>query len=429
MANEELLRLLKEGGVEEWNKWRMKFPFVKVNLSEADLSSADLRYVNLSSADLSDANLHSADLSSANLRNANLSDANLHSANLHSADLSNANLSNADLSNAYLSNADLSNADLSNANLLYADLLNVDLLNADLSNANLRNADLSNARLSNAKLSNARLFNADLLNTDLSNADLSNTELHNAKFSYAKLSNTNLDAAIFKDMIISKVKLSAAKGLDKIRHWGPSAIDQGTLQLSEGQLPDIFLKGCGLSDWEITASKLHNPDLTPEEIVTLTYEVARLRDEIGIQLRRVFISYSRTDERIADFINKRLDKDGIRAWQDTHDATAGPTEEIVKRAIEQNRVFLLILSKSAFESDWVEHEVFIAREIEKRFKRNVICPIALDDSWKTSIWRSKLRHQVEKYNILDFSKWEDPEFFETQYAKLLKGLDVYYLGI
>ena len=34
--------------------------------------------------------------------------------------------------------------------------------------------------------------------------------------------------------------------------------------------------------------------------------------------------------------------------------------------------------------------------------------------------------QVLKYNILDFSAWEDETTFEAQFDKLLRGLRIFY---
>ena len=59
------------------------------------------------------------------------------------------------------------------------------------------------------------------------------------------------------------------------------------------------------------------------------------------------------------------------------------------------------------KSDWVQHEVRFARELEKETERHVLCPVALDDSWKSSPWPKRIMEQVMEYNILDFSKWED----------------------
>ncbi len=113
-------------------------------------------------------------------------------------------------------------------------------------------------------------------------------------------------------------------------------------------------------------------------------------------------------------------------WRDIHDATAGRLETQIDRAIRQNPTVLLVLSKNSIESDWVEHEVRTARELEKELGRDALCPIALDDSWKSSPWPKRVMEQVTEYNILDFSKWEDNPTFEEEFAKLLNGLDLFY---
>ena len=61
---------------------------------------------------------------------------------------------------------------------------------------------------------------------------------------------------------------------------------------------------------------------------------------------------------------------------------AGRIETQIDRAIRQNPTVLLVLSENSLNSDWVEHEVRTARGLEKEIGRDVLCPVALDDSWK-----------------------------------------------
>ena len=88
-----------------------------------------------------------------------------------------------------------------------------------------------------------------------------------------------------------------------------------------------------------------------------------------------------------------------------------------------NPLVLLVLSERSVESDWVEWEVSKARELEKAEKRDVLCPVALDESWKTCDWPGPLRRQVEDYNILDFSKGSK---FDEQFEKLVRGIVEFY---
>ena len=51
----------------------------------------------------------------------------------------------------------------------------------------------------------------------------------------------------------------------------------------------------------------------------------------------------------------------------------------------------------------------VARKLEIETERDVLCPVALDDAWKTCRWPARLREQIEEYLILDFSAWEEEE--------------------
>ncbi|MBS9393216.1 MAG: pentapeptide repeat-containing protein [Dolichospermum sp. LBC05a] len=184
MPNEKQVRILYRG-TAAWNRWREKYPGIKPDLfdsqlSHIDLSLADLSNADLSNADLGETNLSSANLSEANLRGAILSRADLSNTNLRGAILTDADLTDAHLSDAYLIGAYFSNAVLIGTDLSNADLSNADLSEADLSEANLRGVDLTEANLRGANLSNANLSNADLSEADLTEANLRGANLSNA---------------------------------------------------------------------------------------------------------------------------------------------------------------------------------------------------------------------------------------------------------
>jgi Pentapeptide repeats (8 copies) len=111
-TNEELLKLLVEGRVEEFNQKR------EVGTGKyLDLSNANLFRTNLSNARLENANLHRANLVQANLEGANLANATLYRAEMEGINLLRANLSNASLDRANLANANLYHANLQHASL------------------------------------------------------------------------------------------------------------------------------------------------------------------------------------------------------------------------------------------------------------------------------------------------------------------------
>jgi uncharacterized protein YjbI with pentapeptide repeats len=313
-----LLQLLKEGKIDEFNEFRRKNNYSRLDfynvdlgnrdLSHADLGNSDLNLANLreaklqhtifveasliaaqlskadlSSTKLSKSRLLKADLAFANLSAANLSAANLSFASLLCADLSfaylkGAKLSFANLSAANLSNADLLEADLSAANLSFASLSNANLSKVKLSKANLSEANLSNAYLSNAKLSkanlskanlsNAYLSNADLLEAKLSKANLSNADLSNAKLSKANLSNADLSNAKLSNAYLSNAKLSFARlsNADLLEADLSNAkllrVNLSNANLSNADLLEANLTGANLTGAKLLEANLSNTNLT-----------------------------------------------------------------------------------------------------------------------------------------------------------------------
>lgn len=111
---------------------------------------------------------------------------------------------------------------------------------------------------------------------------------------------------------------------------------------------------------------------------------------------------------------------GVPTWLDIHDMNAGDIDKQVSSAIRVQDIVLLVLSKESVASDWVERELKSARKKEKSENRDVICPIALDDSWKAKVEDNVLWGQIEKKNVLDFSGWQSNQFDEV-FEKLLRG--------
>ena len=405
MANQEQIDILKKG-VKAWNAWREENADAKINLS----------YINLSGTRLTEANLEGANLTQTYLIQSDLSRANLTGANLSKSDLSESNFTGADIRESILTGADFTKVNLHGADFTKSDLRNSCFLSADLTNANLINVNALSINLVGANLAGANLAGADLTGANLIESNLKG----------ANLWGSNLNDAKIGDTIFAKNYLSETIGLGEVRHNSSSTLGIDTIQFSKGKIPEAFLRGCGLADWEIESAKLYNPDLTNQEIVKIQYRIYDLRATQAIQISPLFISYSHTDSAFVDTLEQGLNAKGVRFWRDIHDMTAGKIETQIDRAIRQNPTVLLILSKNSMSSDWVQHEVRKARELEKELGRDTLCPIALDDGWKSSRWPQRVMEQVTEYNILDFFNWEDEAIFNYKFAKLLSGLDLFY---
>jgi uncharacterized protein YjbI with pentapeptide repeats len=378
MANEEYLKILKQG-VSVWNEWRRphiatNIDFSFVNLNRMDLRGADLRSVNLNYANLNYADLYGADLYGAAL----------HGVGLYHADLYGARLIRADLSRARLHSASLCHADLSYVKLNYS--------------------DLNHANLSNAKLIRAELIGANLISANLTEACLIEATAGGTGF--------------------GDIDLRVVKGLEAVKHSGHSELSTGTIYRSEGHIPEVFLRGCGLRDWEIEATKLYRTDLSRNQIIDLTYKVIELRTDPLLQFNSCFISYSSKNEEFASYLYSDLQKSGVRCWYAHEDMKIG--DRIRNRLDDSIRLhdkLLLILSETSIASQWIEQEVETALEKEREQGCDVLFPIRLDDAVmrQNSGWPAfikKTRH------IGDFCEWKNPDEYQKGFKRLLNDLRV-----
>jgi hypothetical protein len=151
-----------------------------------------------------------------------------------------------DLTGAYLGRANLRGAHLGTAHLREADLRGADLRGAVLTGAYLRGADLTGADLTGAYLTGAHFGRADLREADLTGAYLTGAYLTGAHFGRADLTGAVLQEATIHLTIFANVDLSRVQGLETVTHQGPSTVGIDTIQRSNGNIPEVFLRGCGV---------------------------------------------------------------------------------------------------------------------------------------------------------------------------------------
>jgi len=348
MANQEQLDKLLKHGVQAWNEWRDKNPVVKIDLSDASLTGTNLRDVDLRRADLRRADLSDADLNHALLCDALLSDALLRRAILHDANLWGADLTRADLTHASFGGANLSAAKLRDA---------------DLTSANLASATLNGAILTRAIFTDAFLWRTVFANVDL----------------------------------------STARDLEKVdQAEGPSIISISTIYRSQGNIPEVFLKGAGVDDTFITY----------------------IRSLVGkaIEYYTCFISYSSKDEAFAKRLYADLQNRNVRCWFAPEDMKIG--DRIRPRIDESIRIYdklLLVLSEHSVTSKWVEFEVEAAMDKEQEGKSPVLFPVRLDNAVLNSAtaWAA---HIKRTRHIGDFTRWKDHDDYQNAFNRLLRDL-------
>jgi hypothetical protein len=163
-------------------------------------------------------------------------------------DATGAQLRDVNLSRRHLQGVDFSGADLRGSSSLLTRLSQVIFDDARLEGALIADADLFACSLVSADLSGASLTGATLINGDASRANF-----RNASLGWAALRGVRLDGANFADAyshrtVWASLDLRRVVNLDAISHGGPSSIGLDTVEASAGQIPESFLRGCGVAD-------------------------------------------------------------------------------------------------------------------------------------------------------------------------------------
>ena len=262
--------------------------------------------------------------------------------------------------------------------------------------------DLRGADLSRADLSRADLGEADLGRADLGRADLSGAYLGKAKLSGAYLGEANLRQAIVGSTYFDNLDLSEVKGLETVKHDFPSTIGIDTIYKSEGNIPEVFLRGCGV----------------PENFIVFMHSLT----DKAFEFYSCLISYSTQDRDFAERIYADLQSKGVRCWFAPEDLKIG--DKFRTRIDEAIRVYdklLIVLSENSINSEWVEKEVETAFEKERQQKRTMLFPVRLDDAvMKTDqSWAADIRRTRQ---IGDMTGWKDHTSYQRAFERLLRDL-------
>jgi hypothetical protein len=244
----------------------------------------------------------------------------------------------------------------------------------------------------------------DLSGTNLRAANLQSAHLVVANLTGAYLTGTDLSEALIGWTSFAALDLSQTKGLETVRHAGPSSIGIDTIYKSKGQIPEAFLRGAGV----------------PEPFI------ANMRALVGamepIQFYSCFISYSSQDDEFARRLHADLQAQHVRCWFAPEDLKIG--DKFRSRIDEAIRIYdklLVVLSENSINSAWVEKEVETAFEEERRRKTTVLFPMRLDDAaMKTDqAWAADIRRTR---HIGDFRRWKHHDSYKAAFDRLLRDL-------
>jgi len=278
-----------------------------------------------------------------------------------------------------------------------------DLRGADLAGVNFVGADLGWADLREANLTGAQLRGALLAGADLRGAGLRVADLRAAYLAGADLSGADLEMATAMNTAFDDNDLSEVKGLETIRHLGPSTIGIDTIYKSKGNIPEVFLRGCGV----------------PEDFIVY------MKSLVGkaIEFYSCFISYSSKDDDFAKRLHADLQAQSVRCWFAPEDLKIGGKFRMrIDEAIRVHDKLLLVLSEDSVKSAWVEKEVETAFEKEcRQDNKPVLFPIRLDDAVMQTdqAWAADIRRTR---HIGDFSHWKEHDAYQQAFRRLLRDL-------
>jgi hypothetical protein len=185
-------------------------------------------------------------------------------------------------------------------------------------------------------------------------------------------------------------------------HQGPSIIGIDTIYRSGGNIPEVFLRGAGVS----------------EDFITF------MKSLVGkpIEFYSCFISYSSKDQEFAERLHSDLRSKNVRCWFAPEDLKIGDRlRPAFDEAIRVHDKLMVLLSKNSVSSPWVEKEVETAFEKERREKRTVLFPIRLDDAVMETdeAWAADIRRGR---HIGDFRDWKNHDSYKKAFERLLRDL-------
>jgi hypothetical protein len=275
----------------------------------------------------------------------------------------------------------------------------------DLSGADVFGANLAEANLTEANLRGVNLFGADLCGADLSRAALCQTT-----FLDTALNQTQFWQATLLRSALADCDLSGALGLESANHLGPSSIGLDTIVKSGGNIPEVFLRGCG----------------GPESIITFVRSLVAQ----PIQFYTCFISYAHLDQAFADRLYADLQAKGVRCWYYPESATMGRRVwEDIDRSIKVYDKLVVICSEVSLNRPAVIREIVKSLEKEdaggnsKLTDPYVLFPIRIDN-YVFDGWEHHRKSDVTGRNIGDFLGWDsDNDKYLNSLNRLLHALD------
>lgn len=269
--------------------------------------------------------------------------------------------------------------------------------------------------MANADLSWSGLVEADLGGANLMGASLQGAVLVSTKFISTALADSTFSDAMAGGTIFCGLDLRSVNDLDTMLHIRPSFISADTIATSEGTIPDVFLRGCGV-----------NPLIqrllvgTRDSMTHAFYEWVN-DDGCPLRLASCFISYSTHDRPFVDRLQKALNAGGVDYWYaPEHGSWGKELASQIDREIETRDRVILVCSEDSLSSDWVRWEIDRTREQEKARGKTILYPVMLDDAVLS--WNDSRASRIREILVGDFRGATKGRAFKERFGRLMEGL-------
>src|SRR2546423_761535 len=122
------------------------------------------------------------------------------------------------------------------------------LVGANFSNTNFLEATIVSSEAALVDFSGAFLKDVNFSETALQQTSLKKAILTWTNFSHAKLDEADFSGAVLGWTTFGDNDLSRVKGLKTVDCMGPSILGIETIYRSSGNIPEVFLRGCGVPE-------------------------------------------------------------------------------------------------------------------------------------------------------------------------------------
>ncbi|MFC1512351.1 toll/interleukin-1 receptor domain-containing protein, partial [Candidatus Latescibacterota bacterium] len=307
----------------------------------------------------------------------------------------------ADFSNSELKGIDLSCTDLSYSYFKSCILDNVNFCGSNCLNVKFINTTILGCIFKDVNFQVAYFTDSIIASCDLSGANFNQTIFLRAFFRSAKLNKAVFKGPILSHTTFSDLDLRNVKGLDTIIHFGASTIGIDTLEKSAGNIPEVFMRGCGLSN----------------ELIKFASSLSTGQNEYF----SCFISYAEEDREVAEKVAEILRFNNIRCWFFPKDAITGKgVWEEIDEAIKEYDKLIPILSNVSLKKPAVIREIKRGLHEERKRNERVLFPIRIDAAIFS--WGHELAVDLQDIVIADFTSWRLMTSYSRELHKFLTDL-------